>query len=112
MNTGKKINHWCVLCGTGYHSCDLCNSSKTFKPWRALTDTLEHFKIFMILKDYNNGVIDKEEARELLSAFDLSDRETYKESAKSVLAGIYKDDAENGTADSFAAVSAIKEDSV
>lgn len=98
MNTGKKINHWCVLCGTGYHSCDLCNSSTAFTPWRALTDTLEHFKIFMILKDYNNRQIDRKNARELLSAFDLSGRENYKDSAKSVLADIFQDGVQNGPA--------------
>lgn len=99
MKTGKKINHWCVLCGAGYHSCDLCNSQKTFTPWRTLTDTLEHFQIFMILKDYNNRRIDRKEAVELLSAFDLSDRETYKDSAKSVLADIFRDDGRSVPAD-------------
>ena len=71
METGKKINHWCVLCGAGYHSCDLCSKTTAFTPWRTLTDTLEHFRIFMVLKDYNNQIIDREHAKELLSALDL-----------------------------------------
>lgn len=89
MKHRKEINHWCVLCGTGYHACDTCNKEKTFTPWRTLTDTIEHYKIFTILKDYNNKLIDREKAKELLSGLDLSGKENYKESAKKVLANIY-----------------------
>lgn len=99
MNNSKKINHWCVLCGAGYHSCDKCDNQSTFTPWRTLTDTLEHFKIFMILKDYNNRKIDRESARELLSAFDLSGWKTYKSGARSVLADIWQDDCQSAPAD-------------
>ena len=89
MEHGKEINHWCVLCGTGYHACDSCNKEKTFTPWRTLTDTIEHYKIFTVLKDYNNKMIDRGRAKELLSGLDLSGKENYKESAKKVLADIY-----------------------
>lgn len=91
MGHGKEINHWCVLCGTGYHACDSCNKEKTFTPWRTLTDTIEHYKIFTVLKDYNNKMIDRAKAKELLSGLDLSGKENYKESAKKVLADIYAD---------------------
>lgn len=88
----KEINHWCVVCGRGYHACDSCNETKSFTPWRTLTDSIEHFKIFTVLKDFNNKLISKKEARELLSNVDLSDKDSFKDSAKSVLAEIYKDD--------------------
>ena len=91
MGDKKEINHWCVLCGTGYHACDTCNKEKTFTPWRALTDTIEHYKIFMILKEYNNNLINREQAKEALSNLDLSGKENYKESAKQVLEDIYAD---------------------
>lgn len=93
MKNRKEINHWCVLCGTGYHACDTCNKEKTFTPWRTLTDTIEHYKIFMVLKDYNNKMINREQAKELLSNLDLSGKETYKDSAKKVLSDIYIDTA-------------------
>ena len=89
MEHGKEINHWCVLCGTGYHACDSCNKEKTFTPWRTLTDTIEHYKIFTVLKDYNNKLIDRDKAKELLSGLDLSGKDNYKESSKKVLADIY-----------------------
>ena len=43
----------------------------------------------MVLKDYNNQIIDREHAKELLSALDLSGHETYRESARRLLADIY-----------------------
>lgn len=81
----KEINHWCVICGKGYHACDSCNEIKSFTPWRSLTDTLEHFKIFTVLKDYNNHRISKNEAKKLLSGIDLSGKDTFKDSARKVL---------------------------
>lgn len=99
MSNNKKINHWCVVCGNGYHACDSCTNTKSFTPWRTLTDTIEHFKIFTILKDFNNGLITKERAKELLSDLDLSGKDNFKDSAKKVLIDIYaetpKDKAEN-----------------
>lgn len=99
MSDNKKINHWCVVCGKGYHACDSCTNTKSFTPWRTLTDTIEHFKIFTILKDFNNGLITKEKAKELLSDLDLSGKDNFKDSAKKVLIDIYaetpKDEAEN-----------------
>ena len=74
----KEINHWCVVCGKGYHACDSCEKIKSYTPWRTLTDTIEHFAIFTVLKDYNNKVIDKQEARKLLENSDLSGRDSFK----------------------------------
>lgn len=89
----KEINHWCVICGKGYHACDSCDSMKSFTPWRALTDTIEHFQLFVILKNYNNKLISKEEARKDLSKINISDKDSYKESVKKVLNEILKDNA-------------------
>lgn len=89
----KKENHWCIVCGKGYYSCDTCNEIKNFTPWRVLTDTIEHFTIYTILKDYNNGYISKEEAKELLEKCDLSEQDTFKESAKKVLSRIFTEES-------------------
>lgn len=89
MKAERKINHWCVLCGAGYHACDSCEKESAFTPWRTLTDTIDHYQIFMVLRAYHNQEIDMIQAREMLSHLDLSDREQYKASAKKVLADIY-----------------------
>ncbi len=85
----KEINHWCVVCGKGYHACDACNKAPGFTPWRSLTDSAEHFKIFMILKNYNNGLLAGSEARQQLSALDLSGKDSFNESSRKVLADIF-----------------------
>ena len=92
MENNKIINHWCVLCGAGYHSCDACSRERSFLPWRTLTDTAEHYKIFMVLKDYNSGRLDKASAREMLEGLDLTGKEYYRDGAKRVLADIGMDD--------------------
>lgn len=88
----KEINHWCAVCGKGYHSCDSCNDIKAFTPWRSLTDSIEHFKIFTTLRDFNNGLISKDDAKRLLANVDLSDKDSFKDGSKKVLAEIYKED--------------------
>lgn len=88
----KGINHWCVVCGKGYHACDSCNDTKSFAPWRTYTDSIEHFKVFAVLKDYRNNMIDKKEAKRLLSNIDLSDRDTFEEGSKKLLNDIFKED--------------------
>lgn len=93
MGHKKEINHWCVLCGAGYHACDACSKEKTVTPWRSLTDTVEHYKIFMVLRDYKNKAISREKTQELLSGLNLSDKESYKDNAKSVLSDIYMENA-------------------
>lgn len=89
----EKINHWCVLCGKGYHACDSCNEIKTYTPWRALTDTIEHFKIFIVLKDFHNKIISKDEAKEKLLKCDLSEKDSFKDSAKIVLNEIFQEES-------------------
>lgn len=89
----KEINHWCVVCGKGYHACDTCNETKSFTPWRTLTDSIEHFKIFTVLKDYNNKLIDKKKAKELLSNLNLSDKDSFKDSSKKLLYEIFNEEA-------------------
>lgn len=89
----KNINHWCVLCGTGYHACDTCDEIKSFVPWRRLTDTAMHYQVFTVLREYVNKVISKAEAKEMLSRLDISDRATYKDSAKKILDEILTEDS-------------------
>ena len=67
-----KPNSECVICGKEYYVCLSCPSGK-LNTWKKHTDTSEHYKIFQILRGYNNGVFTKEEAKERLKNIDLSD---------------------------------------
>lgn len=78
----QDINHYCIICGKGYHACDTCAEVKTFMPWRLLTDTSEHWKIYLAIKDFNDGIISKDEAARQLQNCDLTGRESFKPSAK------------------------------
>lgn len=87
-----KINHWCVVCGKGYEACDACAEIKTYNPWRTITDTIEHFKIYNILCDYRDGRITKDVAKEQLKHVDISDWENFKEGTRDLIAEILKED--------------------
>lgn len=73
----NKINHWCIICGTGYHACNSCDEVKNFKPWRAFTDTIEHHKIKLVLDDYAAKIIDDKQAKEMLEKCDLTGYEDF-----------------------------------
>lgn len=88
----QEINHYCIICGKGYHACDSCAEVKTFQPWRVLTDSSEHWKIYMTIKDFNDGIISKDEAAKQLQNCDLTGRERFKPSAKASIDKILSDD--------------------
>jgi hypothetical protein len=71
------LNHTCSICGKKYSGCDTCDSTKTYMPWRTIVDTQEHYKIFMIIRDYENKHIDKSEAKKQLSKIDLSEKDNF-----------------------------------
>lgn len=90
----EKINHWCVICGTGYHACDSCESIKSFKPWRTITDTSRCYQIYLVIKQYNSGVVDKQGARCMLEniGVQIDDIKGYKADVKATLTEIFKED--------------------
>ena len=48
----NNINAFCKICGQGYHVCNSCREQKTFYPWRSITDSVEHYKIFLAIHGY------------------------------------------------------------
>ena len=62
----ETLNATCAICGKKYHACNTCSSIKTFKPWRTITDSIDCYKIYQIVYDYTNKIIDKDKAKELL----------------------------------------------
>lgn len=88
----QKINHRCVVCGEGYHACDTCLEEKTFKPWRTLTDSIDHYKIFMILRNYNNKALSKAEARKMLENVNIDGWQNFRDNCKNVMLEIMEDE--------------------
>lgn len=72
----NNINAHCSICGAGYHICNSCSSQKSLRPWRTITDTVEHYKIFMAIRGYTLTK-DRETAKQELENCDLSGWENF-----------------------------------
>ena len=107
----NKINHWCIICGKGYHACDSCDSVKSFTPWRALADTADHYKIYMVIKQYNSKMITKNEAKTILENIDLTGMNSFKDNVKTVLNEILKEDVTTRKSSKKKAIEIVVEES-
>ena len=87
----NKLNGCCDICGKKYEICRTCQHISAFKPWRTVTDTEEHYKIFLVLSDYTNTG-NKAEAKKLLKECDLTGLEHFNEHIKKAINEIMKDD--------------------
>ena len=82
----KYLNSFCRICGTEYHRCN-CRSEES---WRKVTDTPEHYQLFIVIRDYVNEVIDADKANGLLNKLDLTNLDTFRPNVKEVVAEIRK----------------------
>lgn len=80
----QELNATCDICGKPYRVCNSCKEVKSFTPWRTVTDTMQHYIIFLALSEYTKTK-DKEKAKEELSKCDLSELDTFNENIKSVI---------------------------
>lgn len=72
-----QINAYCDICGKGYHVCKSCEETRSFMPWRNVVDTIDHFKIFLVISDYTNRRITKEEAKKQLEKCNLTEYKNF-----------------------------------
>lgn len=86
----EKLNATCDICGKKYHICNTCKDITSFTPWRTITDTIEHYKIFLILSEYTQDK-DKNKAREDLLSCDLSELESFNENIKKAIKEIMEE---------------------
>lgn len=84
----EKLNATCDICGKKYHVCHSCEEAKSFKAWRTITDTIEHYKIFMVLSEYTRTK-DVGAAREGLDKCDLSGKENFSENIRKTIDEIF-----------------------
>ena len=89
----QELNATCDICGKKYHICSSCKEVKSFTPWRTVTDTMQHYLIFLALSEYTKTK-DKEKVKEELSKCDLSELDTFNENIKSAIKEIMADGKE------------------
>lgn len=80
----KELNATCSVCGKKYHICWTCSESR-IAPWRTIVDTVDHYKIYMVISDYTNGYKDKKETKKLLESLDLSELKTFDKSYRKII---------------------------
>lgn len=85
-----KNNAVCDICGKPYHVCGSCKEVLNFQPWRSVTDTMQHYKIFSVISEYTRTK-EKAKAKEALENCDLSDLETFRENIQDVIKEILAD---------------------
>lgn len=90
----ENINSYCKICNVGYHVCNTCLNQKTFKPWRTVVDSIEHYKIYLVIHNYTISK-DKNQAKLELQNCDLSGLQNFRPEIKSVIEEIMADPKKN-----------------
>jgi hypothetical protein len=90
----NEINAYCAICNEPYHVCKSCLEIKSFKPWRTVTDTFEHYKVFLAVHRYTVSK-DKETAKTELQNCDLNDLENFRPEIQKAIHEIIDDENKN-----------------
>lgn len=80
----------CVVCGKQYKVCLSCKDQIRLKPWRSITDTIDCYKIFLAITQYNNGYISKDEAKKQLESIKFDEKdlsESTRNKVKEIMSG-------------------------
>ena len=77
-----KLNKTCLVCQKSYHYCYSCPTDLQNPSWKNLFDTEQCKEIFNILSRNGQGMITDEEAKELLSKCDLTQKDTFADNIK------------------------------
>lgn len=72
----------CLCCGTTYEYCPSCYDYRNLPLWMNSFHGENCKDIFEICTNYNFGLITKEQAKELLSACDLSNTKNFNKCVK------------------------------
>lgn len=94
--SGNYLNAVCTVCGGKYHVCNDCRNTRTFTPWRTVADSMNCYRIYLILLDYTNGYLDARAAGERLKGCDLSGMETFAEHIRKAIREILAAEASQG----------------
>lgn len=88
----SDYNAKCSICGKPYHICNSCEEQKAFKPWRTITDSVNCYKIYTAISEYNNKYITKEEASDYLKKCNLDEYKSFLPEIVTIIDEILKPD--------------------
>lgn len=57
----------CIICGKEYDACLSCKDKISLRPWKTVTDTIDCYKLFLVLAQFNKGSLTKDVAKKQLS---------------------------------------------
>lgn len=90
MATNNKI---CVVCGTPYRYCNDCREFLNYPTWMSMFCSEECFNSYEVMSSYENGKIDKEEAKTILGKYRGSEKyKNYKKSFATTYTKIMSED--------------------
>jgi hypothetical protein len=81
----------CIICGKKYAGCRSCDDATSYKAWRSLCDTPQHFQIYRIIQELNLNAITLSEAKEMLSRIGVykKDIDSLLPSVKAILEPVF-----------------------
>lgn len=88
----EKNNVVCSICGSPYHLCLSCKDSMKLHPWKIHCCSSECYKIFQIVKGFNNKVYTKEEAKDKFKNIDLKNLKNFVPHIKKIIEDILRED--------------------
>lgn len=88
----EKNNATCKICGKSYYVCMSCADAMKAHPWKAFTDTSEHYKVFQVVRGFSTGVYSKEEAKEKFKNINIEDVESFSPHIRDIVKDILKEE--------------------
>lgn len=88
----------CIICGKEYDACLSCKDKISLRPWKTVTDTIDCYKLFLILAQFNKGSLTKDVAKKQLSNIKYN-LDELKEHDKKVILEIISETTKKSKAD-------------
>ena len=82
----------CYLCGAKYSYCPTCSQDKMKPTWMTEFHEENCKTIFQTCTDFNMKLLTKDEAKNVLSSCDLSNKENFRPSVQKTLATIFMEE--------------------
>ena len=86
----EKNNATCSICDKKYYKCVSCKGKASAEPYKMYCCSSDHYKVFQVIRGFNNGVYTKDEANDKLKNINLSDLSKFRSHIKKIVKEIMK----------------------